>query len=409
MSVPAPNPPAISRHRLTAKHKIWHGLSIYQTGASPYWFARFWDRAAKRYVVRSTKETLKRDAILAAETMVKKDALTAPPRAVEVIIAIDPKDTFAHWAEAAMAVNRAKGKKFALRDDLKLLNRPDNGLLEYFGPRDISTITSTEITDYFLALDEAREAPLAASTKAKHVILLNKVFKAAANEGKLSRLPAINSFSIDQSPRPSFSDEEYKKLLQVAKDCVRKGDTIREKPMTMATYYMIGFMVSSFLRPVRTELFGLKHGAITKRADPDALELKIDGKTKKRVSVTLPSAVSIYDNIVKLTEYRKPSDYVFYPDEENRSVAMAIARLEFNHILDKAKLKLDFRGDARTLYSLRHYSLQSRLRKSGGQVNVYTLARNAGTSVEMLQRFYLKDMSLSDDMIRNLHSTKDTA
>lgn len=87
---------------------------------------------------------------------------------------------------------------------------------------------------------------------------------------------------------------------------------------------MIAFMVASFVRPVRTALFDLKHGAVSKRTDPEALELRIDGKTKKRVSVTLPAAVSIYDNIVKLSEHKKPSDYLFYPDEPNRSVAMAI-------------------------------------------------------------------------------------
>lgn len=393
---------------MTDKHEIWRGLSIYKTAASPYWFARYWDRSAKRYVVRSTKEALKRDAIPAAEEMVRVKTLAAPPLAVEVIPAVRPEDTFEFWADKAMDVNRSKGKKFALRDDMKLLNRPDDGLLEYFGPRDVSSITSTEITDYFLALDEARDEPLSSSTKSKHVILLNKVFKTASNAGKLGRIPIINGFSVEQTPRPSFNDEEYKRLLQVAKKCAKRGDLIRDKPMTMSTYYMIGFMVASFVRPVRSELFDLKHGAVRKRTDPDALELNIDGKTKKRVSVTLPAAVSIYDNIAKLSDHKKPSDYLFYPDEENRSVAMAIARLEFNHILAKADLKQDFRGDARTLYSLRHYSLQSRLRKSGGAVNVYTLARNAGTSVEMLQRFYLKEMSLSDDMIRNLHSTKDS-
>lgn len=231
MSEPAPNPPALSRHQRTDYHQIWRGLAIYKTAASPFWFARFWDRGAKRYVVRTTKEKLKRDAIPAAEEMVRVKTLSAPALAVEVIPEVRPEDTFEHWADKAMDVNRAKGKKFALRDDMKLLNRPEDGLLEYFGPRDISTITSTEITDYFLALDEARDEPLSSSTKAKHVILLNKVFKVAANSGKLTRLPAINGFSIDQTPRPSFSDEEYKRLLQVAKECAKRGDLIRDKPI----------------------------------------------------------------------------------------------------------------------------------------------------------------------------------
>ena len=40
--------------------------------------------------------------------------------------------------------------------------------------------------------------------------------------------------------------------------------------------------------------------------------------------------------------------------------------------------------------SLRHYSLQTRLRKSNGKVNIYLLAKTAGTSVDQLERFCIK-------------------
>ena len=53
-------------------------------------------------------------------------------------------------------------------------------------------------------------------------------------------------------------------------------------------------------------------------------------------------------------------------------------------------------------YSLRHYALQSRLSSSNGKVNIYTLAKNAGTSVDQLERFYLKNMAPTKDMIENL-------
>ena len=55
-------------------------------------------------------------------------------------------------------------------------------------------------------------------------------------------------------------------------------------------------------------------------------------------------------------------------------------------------------------YALRHYSLQTRLRKSKGKVNIYTLAKVAGTSVEQLERFYLKNMEFGDEIAENLQS-----
>ena len=57
----------------------------------------------------------------------------------------------------------------------------------------------------------------------------------------------------------------------------------------------------------------------------------------------------------------------------------------------------------RTTYSLRHYALQTRLNKSGGKVNIYDLARNAGTSVNQLERFYLKRMKVSKKQRENLN------
>ena len=47
-----------SKHRLKGKIlKLSRGLAVYQTHASPFYFARILDPRANRYKVRSTKET----------------------------------------------------------------------------------------------------------------------------------------------------------------------------------------------------------------------------------------------------------------------------------------------------------------------------------------------------------------
>ena len=45
-----------------------------------------------------------------------------------------------------------------------------------------------------------------------------------------------------------------------------------------------------------------------------------------------------------------------------------------------------------------------RLVLSGGQVNIYTLAKNAGTSVDQIERFYASRLPLSKELVKNLHS-----
>jgi hypothetical protein len=56
------------------------------------------------------------------------------------------------------------------------------------------------------------------------------------------------------------------------------------------------------------------------------------------------------------------------------------------------------------MYSLRHYAIRIRLEKSKGKVNIFLLAKNAGTSVNQLERFYLKYMELTEEERQNLNT-----
>jgi hypothetical protein len=97
------------------------------------------------------------------------------------------------------------------------------------------------------------------------------------------------------------------------------------------------------------------------------------------------------------------SVYLFFPMYQNRTTAAAKAGAVFRHVVRQAELELDELGQRRTLYSLRHFALQQRLRSSKGNVNIYWLAQNAGTSVDQLERFYLKFMDLTAEQMSNLH------
>jgi hypothetical protein len=89
---------------------------------------------------------------------------------------------------------------------------------------------------------------------------------------------------------------------------------------------------------------------------------------------------------------------------KNRETAARIGQRFFNHVVEQENLKFDKDGNPRSFYSLRHYALQTRLRKSGGAINIYEFAKNAGTSVNQLERFYLKFMERSPAQIKNLQT-----
>ncbi|MDC3309730.1 hypothetical protein OAV68_02390, partial [bacterium] len=161
-------------------------------------------------------------------------------------------------AQQRTMVGSERSDRF-LVDDLKLLERQKDGLNAFFGTKEMSDITTPLMREYFNVLDQNRETPLAATTKNKHGVVIRKVLKVAAEEGVIPSIPLIPKFSIKDNPRVTFTETEYKKFLQGIKRVALKGDVIRGNRLTDEFYYFTLFIVHSYLRPIKTEAFGLKH------------------------------------------------------------------------------------------------------------------------------------------------------
>ena len=89
----------------------------------------------------------------------------------------------------------------------------------------------------------------------------------------------------------------------------------------------------------------------------------------------------------------RPDDYVFLPHVSNRDHALAVFNFWLKWIMREAGLPLvDAHGQPRTLYSLRHTAITFRLLYGQG-IDMLTLARNARTSVDMIETFYASTLS----------------
>ena len=115
--------------------------------------------------------------------------------------------------------------------------------------------------------------------------------------------------------------------------------------------------------------------------------------------------MAIYRRIQKRNPGATGEDYLFLPGYKNRATAARIIQRQFNHLLAVTGLKHDATTDAeRSIYSLRHTAICMRLVLSHGQVNIYSLAKNAGTSVNQIERFYAKRLPISKELMENLQS-----
>ena len=74
-----------------------------------------------------------------------------------------------------------------------------------------------------------------------------------------------------------------------------------------------------------------------------------------------------------------------------------------NELLARASLEKDLiSGSRHTIYSLRHTAICMRIILSEGNVNIFNLAKNAGTSVDQIERFYARNLPLSKETVASL-------
>jgi len=149
-------------------------------------------------------------------------------------------------------------------------------------------------------------------------------------------------------------------------------------------------MVNSFIRPSDLQTLKHKHVEVVRGANTYLRLTLPETKSHDKPIVTLQPAVRIYQQI---RQQRTPQnlanedDYLFLPHLRNRTYASSVLSCYFNWVLSVTGLKLGAHGQPRSLYCLRHSSITFRLLYGQG-IDLLTLARNARTSIEVINIHY---------------------
>lgn len=237
--------------------------------------------------------------------------------------------------------------------------------------------------------------------------------KSALDAGAILAVPATPRFKRKDNPRPFFlfyplvneSNDQYKHLLEGADKMAQQGIKVRGVPVTLELRDIILFLIHSFLRPTEGEIYSLTHRDIVVAQNPKRLNISVArGKTGNRISTTMEAAVTVYARIKKRHKGYKDDDFLFLPDYKNRSHVKRIFQRQFSLLLKRCGLSKDRHKSSHSLYSLRHTAICMRLVLSEGQVNIFNLAKNAGTSVEQIERFYARHLPQSAALAKNLHT-----
>jgi integrase len=309
-----------------------------------------------------------------------------------------------------------------------LRNRLDAHVLPFFRYIPPPEVTTDLLEDFVARLTKAG---LSSNTISQYQVVLRKLLKLAVRQGLLREVPEMPAVRVVNRPRSMLTLKDYMLMIRTARKLSHLGmqapplkDTKGERErfwvaprnLTLAPdmAWVISFMVNAFVRP--GDLRQLKHRHVqVVRGEHTYLRLTLpETKSHDKPVVTLRPAVRVYEAALahgKAQGYGKPDDYVFLPAESDRNYALAVLGFWFKWVMREAGMELESElGNQRTLYSLRHTAIMFRLLYGKG-IDMLTLARNARTSVQMIERFYASSLSgeMNIEMLQSRRPTRNHA
>ena len=318
------------------------------------------------------------------------------------------KGYFKYLAKRALEIEEGKLllQEITPQTHAMFISRVNRFLVPYFGEDQSRDIDYQKISEFIAHL---RAESIGAVTIKQYLGLLKRVLTVGLSEGLLSQVPLIPKVKAKSIPRGSFTVKEYSCILRASKELSKIVDKVNEpthrntasgafiktESIPKEIIWMIGFMVNTFVRPVDIKLIKYKHIEIV-RGEYDYLRITLP-ETKKHSGqiVSMKAAVRIFEALKQHQAKRgfgNAEDYLFLPQVCDRQSAIQLISGHFRKVLLKTNLERGQAGQVRTLYSLRHTAITFRLLYGKG-IDLLTLARNARTSVEMIERFYSSNLT----------------
>ncbi len=357
--------------------------------------------APQKYVWRSLKTRNKRDAVAAA----RREYYRAEIKREDGHAYIVP--TLAKVIEEYTEQRELDNKRGKVGDGmLRQIKRVQKFWIEFAGKKPIDAITNKELRE-FVEWRIAYYGKMPAEKRPKNSklhptdktlqweVTFGKTLIRWAHEKGYRGKNALPTYSFNPKKalvRPAFEIAEYKKLYRT----LRKRTFETKNAAWLYTRLMLRdyvlILANSGMRV--GELNSLKLRDIhpfVDRKERANHRFMVKGKTGERDVILRASAKRWVDRQIERRKKAgaKDNDLLFVMPNGNKIVTLAD---QFNEVLKVAEMETSTFGESYSLYSLRHFYAVQSLRRGNG---AFEVARNMGTSVEILQKYYGKSATAS--------------
>lgn len=285
-------------------------------------------------------------------------------------------------------------------------------LLPFFGDLALDEVTASTIQEYRVfrmtplteknpnAQDNRpfdRKVP-APKTLHNEIVTLRQVLKTSLRHGWLEALPDLSApykRSGKVSHRPWFSPVEYQQLYKATRKNMKTAAPHLKWASEQLHDYVL-FMGNTGLRP--DEAKNLQHQDIEIVEDSATgekiLVIEVRGKRGVGYCKSTKGAVLPYERLLKRAKPKKDGNgSIQYPEPEDTVFPSSNVKM-FKNLLEREGLRQDREGKNRTSYSLRHTYICMRLLEGA---DIYQIAKNCRTSVEMIEKHYAAHLKNSLD------------
>ncbi len=271
-------------------------------------------------------------------------------------------------------------------------------LIPFFGNYNLNSIGYEELQKFGTWRIKTMGRSPVLSTVTTHNSAMNRVFDTAIERGWIAQaqVPKLKNNGKKGTAREAFSLSEYKSLTSYMPSWIDKGHTEKTNQMRRLLRDYVLVLSNTGIRH-GTEAMGLCWRDIEwiVKDGERYLQLTVSGKVGKRTAIARHSTETYLrriqertPNIAQLTfdallkKRLNQKVFVLEDGTETNSLAGTFRILMRDSGLDKDR---DTKAK-RSLYSLRHtYAHLSILSES---MDVYTLAKQMGTSVKMIEQHY---------------------